>query len=278
MRFVLWLRVFNFIHLVIFSLSVLMSQLNILIVFSIIKLMTSKLVIQLLKLFITWTMRWESYLLQLWSSGAFLVARGVSVRLLNWSMATLLPSCVSFSSSRMRSSILILIMWTEELLISSTFRRRRIVLVCHLTKLTSGTVLVPLLTLPRPLRPVCLLISWIRLQILPLGWLALIPATESLLTVCQITGFWIWIFCILFSVFVVLLGECHAETWWTLMFIILLNLIKSYALASCHWSTFKCLFLYLRVIACTDWIFISHYCDQLNILLLFIIYSICYIK
>lgn len=243
--------------------------------------MASKLVIQLLKLFITRTMWWKSYLLKLRSTSAFLVPRGVSVRLLYRSMPTLLPSCVSFSSSRMRSSILILIMRTKELLVScSTFGGGRI-LVGHLTKLTSSAILVPFLTLPGPLGPVSLLISWIRLQILPLWWLALIPASKSLLTVCQITGFWIWIFCILFCVFVVLLWESHTKTWWTLMFIILLNLIKSYALSSCHRSALKCLLFYLRIIACADRIFIAHCLiqnDQLNILLLFIIYSICYIK
>ena len=184
MRFELRLIILNFIRLfVLLSKSILMSQLNILIIFNIIKLMTSQLVVQLLKLFVAWTMRRQCHLLKLRASCAFFKTWWISLRLFHRPSNAFLPSCIAFSSStiRMCSIVLaILIMRTKKLSIGSTSRALRTVVTSHLTKLTPGAVLlVYLLTSTTcSLRSISMLIGRIRLQICTSRRIALVPASS----------------------------------------------------------------------------------------------------
>jgi hypothetical protein len=183
LRFELRLLVLNFIYFFGLSVSILVSQLNILIIFNIIKLMTTQLVVQLLKLFVAGTMRGQSHLLKLRASCAFFKTRWISLRLFHRPGNALLPSCVTFSPTTIRSCSIvfyILIMRTKKLSISSTSRTLCSIVTCHLTKLTSGTVLlIYLLTCTTcSLRSISMLIRRIRLQISTSWRIALIPATS----------------------------------------------------------------------------------------------------
>lgn len=180
MRFKLWLIILNFFHFFGLSVSILISQLNILIVFNVIELMTTKLVVQLLKLFVAGTVRGQSDLLKLRATCAFFKAWCVSLRLFHRPSNAFLPSCVAFSSAAISMSIIfgVLVMGAKKLFICSSGSVSTIV-TCHLTKLTPGAVLwVYLLTSTTcSLRSISILICRIRLQISTSWRTTLVPAS-----------------------------------------------------------------------------------------------------
>ena len=183
MRLKLRLVILNFIHIFrLGSVSILMSQLNILIIFNIIELVTTELVVQLLKLFVTGTMWGQSDLLKLWATCAFFKAWWVSLRLFHGPSNAFLPSCVSFSSAAISTAIFsfILIMGAKKLFIrSSSSGTLGTIVTCHLTKLTPGAVILfYLLTCTTcSLTSISLLICRIRLQISTSWRLTLVPAS-----------------------------------------------------------------------------------------------------